>query len=73
MAKYYLSGAKRISIHSDPTNNENDRITYITKETEIDISAQEKIVYGYNNRPYIKVKLNSVESGYVFANAICFC
>lgn len=70
MARYYLSGSKKISIHSDITDEENDKITYAPKLTEIEITDNGKITYGYNNRPYVRVKLNSAEFGYVFYKAI---
>lgn len=67
--KYYLTGAKKLSVHSDPADRENDRITEVDDLTKVSIISEE-IYYGYNNRPYIKIRLNNIEEGYVVADAI---
>lgn len=69
MKKYYLTGSKKISIHSDPADIENDRITEVEDMTKVSIVSKE-LYYGYNDRPYIKVRLNNTEEGYVVADAI---
>ena len=67
--KHYLTGAKKLSIHSDPADRENDRITEVEDMTKISI-VSEKLYHGYNNKPYIKVRLSNTEEGYVIADAI---
>lgn len=67
--KYYLSGARTISIHSDPADKENDTITEVDQGTKVEIISDEPY-YGWNNRPYIKVKFGFSQEGYVLQNLI---
>lgn len=62
--KFELDGAKKISMHSDPADRNDDRITELDKGTIVKVLS-ESPYYGYNDRPYFFVRLNTVEEGYV--------